>query len=198
MQVAQKLYEAGHITYMRTDSTNLSSTAQAQILSFVEKKYGKEYVEARIYKTKSKNAQEAHEAIRPTHIENLKAGTDEQNKLYRLIWERTASSQMTDAQLLKTKISAEIKGEQDLPQFSANGSRLLFPGWLLADEGARGEDVELPACKIGENLKLLELIKEEKFTEPPGRYSESGLVKELEARGIGRPSTYASIMRTIE
>ncbi len=198
MQLAQKLYEAGHITYMRTDSTNLGVAAQGQIVAFVKKKYGDEYVEARIYKTKSKNAQEAHEAIRPTHIENMTAGTEEQERLYRLIWERAVSSQMSDAKLLKTKISASIKGHEDLPAFSANGSRLLFPGWLKVDSDARGDDVELPICKEGEELKLLDLTSEEKFTEPPGRYSEAGLVKELESRGIGRPSTYAAIMRTIE
>jgi len=198
MQIAQKLYEAGHITYMRTDSTNLSTMAQQQMISFVEKKYGKEYAEAKVYKTKSKNAQEAHEAIRPTHVENMIAGIDEQNRLYRLIWERAVSSQMTDAKLLKTKISAVIKDQKSLPSFSANGSRLLFPGWLKVDSDARGDDVELPSCRVGEELTLLNLVNEEKFTEPPGRYTEAGLVKELEGRGIGRPSTYASIMRTIE
>ncbi|MDE2399814.1 MAG: type I DNA topoisomerase [Patescibacteria group bacterium] len=198
MQIAQKLYEAGHITYMRTDSTNLSTAAQAQIVSFVKKEYGPEYAEARIYKTKSKNAQEAHEAIRPTHIDNMIAGSEEQGRLYRLIWERAVSSQMTDAKLLKTKITAKVEGHADIPEFGANGSRLLFPGWLKVDSAARGDDVELPLCKVGEKLKLLNLINEEKFTEPPGRYSEAGLIKELESRGIGRPSTYASIMRTIE
>ena len=198
MQLAQKLYEAGHITYMRTDSTNLSLVAQAQIVSLVEKQYGKEYAQSRIYKTKSKNAQEAHEAIRPSHIENLHAGTEEQQKLYRLIWERAVSSQMTDAKLLKTKVTAVIDGHEDLSDFGANGSRLLFPGWLAVDQDARGDDVELPEVKIGEKLKLLNLVSEEKFTEPPGRYSEAGLIKELEARGIGRPSTYASIMKTLE
>jgi len=198
MQIAQKLYEAGHITYMRTDSTNLSAIAQTQIINFVTNKYGKEYAEGRIYKTKSKNAQEAHEAIRPTHIDKLIAGSEDQDRLYRLIWERAISSQMTDAKLLKTKISAIIKGHEDLPNFIANGSRLLFPGWLKVDSDARGDDVELPKCSAGEELKLLNLASEEKFTEPPSRYSEAGLIKELEARGIGRPSTYASIMRTIE
>jgi len=198
MQIAQKLYEAGHITYMRTDSTNISAVAQGQIISFVKKEYGDNYAEARIYKTKSKNAQEAHEAIRPTHIDKLQAGTDEQTKLYRLIWERAVSSQMTDAKLSKTKITAIIEGHENLPEFGAVGSRLLFPGWLAVDTGARGDDVELPLVIPGEKLKLLNLISEEKFTEPPGRYSEAGLVKELESRGIGRPSTYASIMRTIE
>ena len=199
MQVAQKLYEAGHITYMRTDSTSLSKQAQAQILSLVEKKYGKEFAQANSYKTKSKNAQEAHEAIRPTHIDSINAGaTEEQKKLYRLIWERAISSQMSDAKLLKTKILAKVEGHDAIPAFSANGSRVLFPGWLAVDTQARGEDVELPLVKEGETLTLIELTSEEKYTQPPGRYTEAGLVKELEARGIGRPSTFASIMRTIE
>ncbi len=198
MQTAQKLYEAGHITYMRTDSTNLSVAAQNQILKLVESKYGKEYTELHIYKTKSKNAQEAHEAIRPTHIEQISVGTTEdQKKLYKLIWERTVSSQMSDAKLLKTKIVANIQDGQ-IPDFTANGSQVLFLGWLKCDTGARGEDVELPKIEIGEELKLIELTSTEKFTEPPNRYSEAGLIKELEARGIGRPSTYASIMKTIE
>jgi len=198
MQIAQKLYEAGHITYMRTDSTNLSKQAQIQILSLIDKEYGTEYSQARIYKTKSKNAQEAHEAIRPTHIENFQTGNDEQQKLYRLIWERAVSSQMSDAKLLKTKISAEIEGHKDLPDFTATGSRLLFSGWLEVDKDAKGEDIELPETKEGEKLKLLNLINEERFTEPPNRYSEAGLIKELEMRDIGRPSTYASIMKTLE
>ncbi len=198
MQIAQKLYEAGHITYMRTDSTNMSVSAQSQIVAYINKKHGKEYASARIYKTKSKNAQEAHEAIRPTHIEKEHAGAEEQNRLYRLIWERAVSSQMSDAKLLKTKITAHIVDHKELPEFGAVGSRLLFPGWLAVDVGARGEDVELPKCEAGEKLNLLDLHSEEKFTEPSSRYSEAGLVKELEQRGIGRPSTYASIMRTIE
>ncbi len=199
MQIAQKLYEAGHITYMRTDSTNLSIQAQAQILSLIEKKYGKEYAESRVYKTKSKNAQEAHEAIRPTAVENLSTGMgDEQERLYKLIWERAVSSQMADAKLLKTKVSAIVENKEIVPPFTTTGSRLLFPGWLSADQGARGEDVELPEMKKGEELKLKELISEQKATTPPDRYSEAGLVKELEARGIGRPSTYAATIRTLE
>ncbi len=198
MQVAQKLYEAGHITYMRTDSTNLSAQAQGQILGLITKKYGKEYAEAHIYKTKSKNAQEAHEAIRPTHVELLSVGmTDEQKRLYRLIWERAVSSQMTDAKLLKTKIEATVVGK-DIPNFSATGSRILFPGWLSVDTDARGEDVELPRVTEGEKIKCLNIESIAKETQPPSRYTEAGLVKELEARGIGRPSTYASIMRTLE
>ena len=199
MQVAQKLYEAGHITYMRTDSTNLSAVAQKEILALVEKKYGAEFAEAHTYKTKSKNAQEAHEGIRPTHIDKLSAGMNEEQKdLYRLIWERAVSSQMTDAKLLKTKIVANVEGHNDIPDFTANGSRVLFPGWLTVDSDARGEDVELPKVVAGETLKLIDLASTEKATEPPNRYSEAALVKALEERGIGRPSTYASIMSTIE
>src|SRR3989344_5180275 len=201
MHIAQKLYEAGHITYMRTDSTNLSSVAKTQIVSLIQGKYGKEYSQPRIYKTKSKNAQEAHEAIRPTHIENFGVGTEEQQKLYRLIWERTVSSQMADAKLLKIKISANITespSESEFPDFSTTGSRILFAGWLQVDKSSAGENIELPEVKIREKLKLLNLIEEEKFTEPPNRYTEAGLIKELEARDIGRPSTYASIMKTLE
>ncbi len=197
MQIAQKLYENGYITYMRTDSTNLSKQAQAEILKLVENKFGKEYAKANFYKTKSKNAQEAHEAIRPTHVNNLSQGINaEQIKLYRLIWERTVSSQMTSAKLLKTKIVANIK-EGKIPDFTTNGSRVLFPGWLIVDTTARGEDVELPEVAIGEKLKIIEINSLEKETQPKGRYTEAGLVKELELRGIGRPSTYASIIKTI-
>ncbi len=198
MQVAQKLYEAGHISYMRTDSTNLSVQAVDSISKLIEKKYGKDMLEKRTYKTKSKNAQEAHEAIRPTHIEKLSAGNnEEQKRLYALIWERTVSSQMVDAKLLKTRILANVKGDS-IPDFSANGSRLLSAGWLSVDSDARGEDVELPKVKEGDTLDLVEITDLEKQTEPPNRYSEAGLVKELEARGIGRPSTYAAIISTLE
>jgi DNA topoisomerase-1 len=205
MQIAQKLYEAGFITYMRTDSTTLGKQAQAEILALVEKQYGKEYAEARVFTTKSKNAQEAHEAIRPTHASTLHAGhTDEQHRLYKLIWERAVASQMADAKLMKTKITAVVENEKNLPaqasipEFTANGSRILFPGWLTVDVGSRGEDVELPLVAVGENLSLVDFSAEGKQTQPPSRYTEAGLVKELEARGIGRPSTYASIMRTLE
>ncbi len=198
MQIAQKLYEAGHITYMRTDSTNLSKIALTEIAKVVEKKYGKEYLEFRTYAKKSKNAQEAHEAIRPSHITVDSAGLNEEQKiLYKLIWERTVASQMTDAELLRTKVTANIKDGR-IPDFQANGSRLLFPGWLIADPEARGEDVELPKLVKGDSLNLKDIKSEEKATQPPGRYSEAGLIKELEKRGIGRPSTYASIIRTIE
>ncbi len=198
MQIAQKLYESGHISYMRTDSTTLSAAAIASIAKVVEKKYGKEYLEIRTYKTKAKNAQEAHEAIRPTHAEKFSAGnTEEQKRLYALIWERTVSSQMADAKLLKTRIAANVTSGS-IPDFTATGSRVLFPGWLVADPDARGEDVELPRVLDNDPLTLVDLGDTEKQTEPPNRYSEAGLVKELEARGIGRPSTYAAIIRTIE
>ena len=197
MSVAQKLYEQGFITYMRTDSVNLAASAQAQIAGLVEKTYGKKYVEVRTYKTKSKNAQEAHEAIRPTDAARESAGyTEEQKKLYRLIRERTIASQMTDAKLLRTKISTTIR-EGELPDFTATGSRVVFDGWLACDARARGEDVELPKIEKNETLTLKELASEEKHTEPLPRYSEAGLVKELEKRGIGRPSTYAAIIKTL-
>jgi DNA topoisomerase I len=242
MRIAQKLYEAGHITYMRTDSTNLGAPAQASILAHIEKKYGAKYTSARTYTTKSKNAQEAHEAIRPTHVEKESAGsTPEQKKLYELIWARAVSSQMADAQILRTKIVAQPQtaitafeqthaagyaaddenAEQadtdfaayllafgdEKPRdsekkaeefaFTANGSRVLFDGWLKADPAARGEDIELPKVVAGEKLKVVEVNSEEKQTTPPPRYTEAGLIKELEKRGIGRPSTYASIMKTL-
>lgn len=204
MGIAQKLYESGYITYMRTDSTTLSQGAQTAILSLINKKYGKEYANPTFYKTKSKNAQEAHEAIRPSHPQSEIAGTtEEQKKLYRLIWQRTVASQMTSAKLLKTKVRAttntgtESKA-QSIPYFSTVGSRVLFDGWFAADPAARSEDVELPVLAQGDPLKLINLNSEEKSTTPPDRYSEAGLVKELEKRGIGRPSTYASIIKTIQ
>ncbi len=198
MRIAQKLYEAGHITYMRTDSTNIGKPAQAAILAMVEKEYGKQYAAANTYTTKSKNAQEAHEAVRPTNVAKMSAGTTpEQKKLYELIWARAISSQMADAKVLRTKIEAETK-DKTVPSFSANGSRVLFDGWLKADPDARGEDVELPKVEKGDVLKIVEVSAEEKQTTPPPRYTEAGLIKELEKRGIGRPSTYASIMRTLD
>lgn len=198
MMIAQRLYEAGHITYMRTDSTNLSKVALGQIAGVVEKKYGKNFLQFRTYAQKSKNAQEAHEAIRPSHVSAEIAGAnDEQKKLYKLIWQRTVASQMADAELLRTKITANVTTDK-IPEFQANGSRVLFPGWLLADSEARGEDVELPKISKGDELDLVDIKSEEKATQPPPRYSEAGLVKELEKRGIGRPSTYASIIKTIE
>lgn len=198
MSIAQRLYEAGLITYMRTDSTTLSQNAMGQIAGVITKKYGKEYFAPRTYAKKSKNAQEAHEAIRPTNLSYENAGlNDEQIKLYKLIWQRTISSQMPDAKLLRTKVTAGTDNVL-VPDFAINGSRILFDGWLKADPAARGEDVELPKISAGDPLTMTEIHTEEKATEPPPRYSEAGLIKELEKRGIGRPSTYAAIIRTIE
>lgn len=197
MQIAQKLYEAGLITYMRTDSTNLSKEALSAIYGMIDKTWGKEYLNPRTYKSKSKNAQEAHEAIRPTNAFNKSGGTTpEQQKLYKLIWQRTISSQMSDARVLRTKIIAGTSNK-DFPDFSINGAQMLFKGWLIADPDAEGEEVILPILNKGDKLKLILLRTEEKQTEPPSRYTEAGLVKELEKRDIGRPSTYASIIKTI-
>ncbi|MFC1802150.1 DNA topoisomerase, partial [Patescibacteria group bacterium] len=182
---------------MRTDSVNLSKLAQGQILQTIESKFGKEFATPRVYKTKSKNAQEAHEAIRITDPSKENAGgNEEQKRLYRLIWQRTVSSQMPEAQLLKTKAIVQI-GKGNVPDFSINGSRVLFDGWFLADPASKSEDVELPKLEVSEILDLLEMKTEAKQTQPPTRYSEAGLVKELEKRGVGRPSTYASIIKTI-
>ena len=198
MSIAQKLYEQGLITYMRTDSVNISKAALAEIYKTIEEEFGKEYLSPRAYTNKSKNAQEAHEPIRPTKMGYKVAGTKpEEHKLYELIWERTISSQMTDARILRTKISANIETPDKIPNFSVNGSVILFDGWLKADPDARGDDVELPKLKEGDELKLIDIQSEGKETEPPGRYTEAGLVKELEKREIGRPSTYASIIKTI-
>ena len=201
MGIAQKLYEAGHITYMRTDSTNLGKEAQENLVSTAREEFGEKYSQARVYKTKSKSAQEAHEAVRPTDPRKHSLGhNDEQKKLYHLIRARALASQMTDARVLRTKILANINGHgvSIIPDFAANGSRVVFDGWLAADPDARGEDVELPKVEKGDALTLVEARSEGKETQPPGRYSEAGLVKELEKRGIGRPSTYASIIRTLE
>lgn len=198
MGIAQKLYESGYITYMRTDSTTLGQQALGQITALVQKKYGKEYHQFRSYSTKSKNAQEAHEAIRPTHFEKESAGhTDEQKKLYRLIWQRAMASQMADARLARTKITANVSSNS-LPEFAITGSRVIFDGWLKADFEAVGDDVKLPTIAANENLELISIDSLEKQTQPPSRYTEAGLIKELEKRGIGRPSTYASITKTIE
>lgn len=206
MSAAQKLYEAGLITYMRTDSTNLSQVAIAQAAKVVESKFGKEYVETHVFSKKSKNAQEAHEAIRPTNLSLEKAGvTEDQQELYSLIWRRTIASQMADARILRTKVTVKIgdgkmdsTGSPQAPDFAINGSRVVYDGWLKADPAARGEDIEVPKVDVGEKLNLIEIKTEQKETQPPGRYTEAGLIRELEKRGIGRPSTYASIIKTIQ
>ena len=199
MGAAQKLYEAGFITYMRTDSLSISKQAQAQIIALLHKEFGEKYVQPRFYKTKSKSAQEAHEAIRPTNFAHRSAGlTADQKALYELIWRRAVSSQMADALTKRTKLIANIVDSQEtIPDFAVTGSRVTFDGWLRVDTPARGEDVEVPKLSVGDPLKLKEVEIETKQTEPPNRYTEAGLIKELEKRGIGRPSTYASIMKTI-
>lgn len=199
MGAAQKLYEAGHITYMRTDSTNMSAQAQKQIIAMLHAEFGKEYVAPRTYKTKSKSAQEAHEAIRPSNFGKHSAGsTEDQKALYELIWQRAVASQMADATMKRTKILTNVTGAKEtIPDFAVNGSRVIFDGWLKADPRARGEDVEVPKIAKGDTLSCTSVDIEAKQTQPPSRYSEAGLIKELEKRGIGRPSTYASIMKTI-
>ncbi|MDO8557371.1 MAG: type I DNA topoisomerase [Candidatus Jorgensenbacteria bacterium] len=198
MRIAQHLFENGLITYMRTDSTNLSAAALAEIYGEIEKTYGKQYLSPRAYHTKSKTAQEAHEAIRPTSARKRHAGSGEAERLYNMILERTVASQMADAKTLRTKISANIIGKGDaIPNFSVNGSVIVFPGWFAADPGARGEETELPKIMENDPLTLKNIASEGKQTEPPGRYTEAGLIKELEKREIGRPSTYASIIQTL-
>jgi DNA topoisomerase-1 len=197
MGLAQKLYEAGHITYMRTDSTNLSKNALDQAAAVITSEFGADKHEARTYAKKSKNAQEAHEAIRPSNLATASAGnTPEQKALYKLIRARTLASQMKDAKVMRTKITVDIN-DGEIPNFSVNGQRVLVMNWLLADPAARGEDVELPKMQEGEILDLIKIEEEAKQTQPPNRYTEAGLIKELEKRGIGRPSTYASIIKTI-
>jgi DNA topoisomerase I len=197
MMMAQKLYEAGHITYMRTDSTNLSAQAITEIQKFVTSEFGANYVQTRAYGKKSKNAQEAHEAVRPTNMSAKSKGmTDDQKRLYDLIWRRTIASQMIDAQIMRTKISFNITSKS-IPNFVSNGQIIMKDGWLLIDPKAKNEEVTLPEVTEGQKVKLDEIKDEKKETQPPGRYSEAGLVKELEKRGIGRPSTYASIIKTL-
>ena len=198
MSIAQKLYEEGLITYMRTDSLNISGEALPVIHSEIVKKFGKEYLKPRVFATKSKSAQEAHEAIRPTNITRKSAGnTKEQEKLYTLIWERTIATQMAEAKLSRTTITGNIEIKDLIPNFKKTGNIIIFAGWLAADPRSRGEENELPAVLKNEPLTLKEILSEEKQTEPPPRYTEAGLVKELEKREIGRPSTYAAIILTL-
>ena len=201
MVIAQKLYEQGLISYMRTDSFNISSDAMHEIHQEIASAFGKEYLLPRRYTTKSKVAQEAHEAIRPTDISKKGAGArSDEIKLYELIWQRTIASQMAAAKILRTKISANVDSSDhgaSISDFSTTGNIIVFPGWLASDPQARGEEVELPRVKEREIITLVRLDDEKKQTEPPPRYSEAGLVKELEKRGIGRPSTYAAIIKTI-
>ena len=202
MSIAQKLYEHGLITYMRTDSTNLSSLAINTAKQFICNNFGEEYSRVRQYRTKAKGAQEAHEAIRPTYIENTSIeGTPQEKKLYELIWKRTVASQMADARIMKTdiKVSSD-KGEE---KFNVQASQVLFDGFLKlymesTDEPSQDDEMTiLPEMNIGDRMYDKEITAECKFTAAPARYSEATLVKKLEELGIGRPSTYAPTISTL-
>jgi DNA topoisomerase-1 len=202
MQVAQKLYEEGHITYMRTDSFNLSQDAIKASEAQITKLYGSQFSKPRVFTTKTKGAQEAHEAIRPTDMsQSTLAFTDRnQQRLYELIWKRTIASQMADAQLERTNV--DIKASKHDEIFKATGEVIKFEGFLKVYlEGNDDEDEEqegmLPAMKLGENLNSQEITATQRFSRPPSRYTEASLVKKLEELGIGRPSTYAPTISTI-
>lgn len=202
MQVAQRLYESGLITYMRTDSVNLSSEAISAAQTEIERFYGKEFSKPRNYTSKTKGAQEAHEAIRPTDMAVHQITTDrDQARLYDLIWKRTIASQMSDAVLEKTQV--KIKTDKHSEIFVANGEVLKFEGFLKTYlEGKDDEDDEqnqmLPALKIGEQIGNQNITATQRFSRPAARYTEASLVKKLEELGIGRPSTYAPTISTIQ
>ncbi len=202
MTMAQRLYEAGHITYMRTDSVNLSEEARKGAQEEIEKAYGDKYAKARQFKGKSKGAQEAHEAIRPTSFKkHTISGDRDQQRLYELIWKRAIASQMSDAQLERTNV--KIEADKHDNQFSANGEVLKFDGFLKVYlEGSDDEDEEqsgmLPALKVSQALNNEYITATERFTRPPYRYTEASLVKKLEELGIGRPSTYAPTISTVQ
>jgi DNA topoisomerase I len=205
MVVAQKLYESGKITYMRTDSVNLSETALGQARQEITKNYGQKYHHQRVYKTKSKGAQEAHEAIRPTYLEVPSVdGERNEQRLYDLIWKRTIASQMSDAELEKTTATISISTTNE--KFIAQGEVLKFDGFLrvyMESTDEEGETTDenstmLPPMKIGEKAKYIEINATERYTHHPPRYTEASLVKKLEELGIGRPSTYAPTISTVQ
>ncbi len=203
MMIAQKLYEAGHITYMRTDSVNLSETALAAIAQEIETSFGKEYVKTRRYKGKNSNAQEAHEAIRPTYVERQQVSQKrEEQRLYELIWKRTMACQMAEAQLEKTTVKIGISTIRDA-HLNAVGEVLKFDGFLKVYIEGKDDDSEeeakgiLPPLKVGQILDLNEMTAMERFTRAPARYTEASLVSKLEELGIGRPSTYAPTISKI-
>ena len=204
MQVAQRLYEAGRITYMRTDSVNLSDTAMDQANKAINENYGAKYYNPRKYKTKSKGAQEAHEAIRPTYIDRTVIdGERNEIRLYDLIWKRTIASQMSDAELEKTTAKVSVSGASEI--FVAQGEVLKFDGFLkVYMEGTDDEDTDeenssmLPPMKVGEKIESKEISATQRFTHHPARYTEASLVKKLEELGIGRPSTYAPTISTVQ
>ncbi|MHC1703524.1 MAG: type I DNA topoisomerase [Tenuifilaceae bacterium] len=202
MTIAQKLYEAGHITYMRTDSVNLSETAIDAAKKTITEEFGAKYHYPRKFKTKSKGAQEAHEAIRPTYIDKQKiSGSSAEQRLYELIWKRTIASQMSDAMLEKTTVTIDISTSKY--KFIASGEVILFDGFLRVYLESTDEDSEesgkdlLPPMKAGQVLTPKEIFANERFTQRPPRYTEASLVKKLEELGIGRPSTYAPTISTI-
>ena len=204
MMVAQRLYEAGRITYMRTDSVNLSTLAINTSKDEIIKTWGKEYSKSRNYTTHAKGAQEAHEAIRPTYMSEMSIdGTQQEKRLYELIWKRTAASQMADAQIEKTTVNIDITGSD--AKFVANGEVIVFDGFLKVyrestddDENQDDFSHNLPALKKGDQLLRREIISTERFSQGPIRYTEASLVRKLEELGIGRPSTYAPTISTIQ
>ena len=203
MRLAQELYESGRITYMRTDSVNLSDMAIAMARKEVTDTFGEEYVKTRRYVTKTKGAQEAHEAIRPTYLRDKATEGDRSSKrLYELIWKRTIASQMADAELEKTNVTIGISGKTE--KFIAKGEVIKFDGFLKVymessdEENGENQEGVLPPLKTGEKLGLVEMVAQQKFTQQPFRYTEAMLVKKLEELGIGRPSTYAPIISTIQ
>ena len=205
MMLAQKLYEEGHITYMRTDSMNLSNLALADISKTIREDYGDKYLRTRKYHTQSKGAQEAHEAIRPTYISKRQINTGAQEqRLYELIWRRTVASQMQEAELEKTIVdisgsSSELSENNHDGVFKAEGEVLKFEGFLkVYGEDKREKDVFLPKLSVEENLEIAEITATERFTMPPARYTEASLVSKMEDLGIGRPSTYAPTISTIQ
>ncbi len=196
MTLAQRLYENGHITYMRTDSTNLSGQAIAAASKYIEKEFGAKYHQVRQYKTKNASAQEAHEAIRPTSFERLNAGDDKnQEKLYQLIWKRALASQMAAAETERTEAEITIGGRASA--FIAKGEVLKFDGFLKVYGGGK-DDAILPVLAKGDVLQRQTITAHETFSRAPARYSEASLVKTLEELGIGRPSTYAPTISTIQ
>ena len=201
MQLAQRLYEAGLITYMRTDSVNLSKDAMDAAEAEIIKSYGKEFSKPRTFATKSKGAQEAHEAIRPTDMSRHTVNIDrDQARLYDLIWKRTLASQMSDAQLERTNVKIEANNHGEI--FTASGEVLLFEGFLKVyleghDDDEEEQEGMLPALKVNEKLANNYITATERYSRPPSRYTEASLVKKLEELGIGRPSTYAPTISTI-
>lgn len=196
MTLAQRLYEAGHITYMRTDSTILSTLALGTAQEYITGTYGAEYHKRRQFKTKNESAQEAHEAIRPTEFARLSAGGDEQQKrLYQLIWQRALSSQMSEAKLERTEVTIAISGHKE--QFIAKGEVLQFDGFMKVYGGGK-DDTLLPPVAKGDTLDIQSILATETFSRAPARYSEASLVRKLEELGIGRPSTYAPTISTVQ